>query len=207
MYPSIRKLVKDASIDFFTINETRRNVLRIVSQFVKGKTLSGEEINLTFICTHNSRRSHFGQIAAALAATYYGIDRVFTFSGGTEATRMNENAINSLSKLGFDIHSDENEPNPTFTVSFGIESRVICYSKKYDHPFNPSKDFAAVLTCSDADELCPTIPGAELRVAIPYEDPKKFDGSENQDQAYTDCFKLILTEMLYTFSLVHSDLQ
>ena len=33
------------------------------------------------------------------------------------------------------------------------------------------------MTCSQADKTCPVVKGAETRIAIPYDDPKEYDGS------------------------------
>jgi hypothetical protein len=58
------------------------------------------------------------------------------------------------------------------------------------------------MTCSDADENCPLILGAENRISTTYEDPKKSDGTELQEQIYKERFKQIALETLYVFSLV-----
>jgi arsenate reductase len=63
-------------------------------------------------------------------------------------------------------------------------SPLICFSKKYNHKSNPQQDFVAVMTCSDADESCPVITGAEYRTTIKYEDPKLFDGTDQAAAAY-----------------------
>jgi hypothetical protein len=33
------------------------------------------------------------------------------------------------------------------------------------------------MVCSEADKSCPSVDGAELRVGMPYDDPKYFDGT------------------------------
>jgi arsenate reductase len=58
------------------------------------------------------------------------------------------------------------------------------------------------MTCSDADESCPVITGAEYRTTIKYEDPKVFDGTENAARAYEERSRQIGAEMLYVFSKV-----
>jgi arsenate reductase len=52
------------------------------------------------------------------------------------------------------------------------------FSKKYDDEFNPKSEFAAIMTCSQADGGCPFIAGAEKRIPITYEDP--FDNTLNK---------------------------
>jgi protein-tyrosine phosphatase/arsenate reductase len=58
------------------------------------------------------------------------------------------------------------------------------------------------MTCSDADENCPFIPGVDLRVGTTYEDPKAFDGTALQDINYQERSKQIATECLFVFSQI-----
>jgi DNA gyrase inhibitor GyrI len=58
------------------------------------------------------------------------------------------------------------------------------------------------MTCSDADEACPFVPGTSLRVAIPYEDPKKADGTPDEELRYDERCRQIAREMLYMLSRV-----
>ena len=50
------------------INEDRLAVLKSLIDYIQSKIDQGQEINLNFICTHNSRRSQFSQIWAQTAA-------------------------------------------------------------------------------------------------------------------------------------------
>lgn len=77
-----------------------------------------------------------------------------------------------------------------------------CFSKKYDDPSNANENFAAVMTCSEADKNCPFIPGASLRVPIPYVDPKEADGTDQEAATYDERCKQIATEMFYIMSQV-----
>ena len=92
--------------------------------------------------------------------------------------------------------------NPTYEVSFGKNLSTTCFSKVYDDEVNPKSDFAAIMTCSDAEQNCPFIPGVALRIGTTYEDPKKSDGTPQQEETYTARFRQIATETLYAFSLV-----
>jgi len=205
MYLEIKKLADILCEQFDTIGMERKKILNEFALFIQQKKDSNEPIQLMYICTHNSRRSHFGQIAAALVANYYHIDRVSSFSGGTEATTFHPNAIQALRTLGFEISTEQHEQvNPLYKVSFGEDLYTMCFSKIYNDDMNPKQHFAAIMTCSDADENCPLIPGVSLRIGTTYEDPKKSDGTALQEQTYHDRFKQILTETLYAFSLVKS---
>ncbi len=58
------------------------------------------------------------------------------------------------------------------------------------------------MVCSDAHETCPVVRGAAARFAIPYEDPKAFDGTKRESRAYDERCRQIAREMLYVFSRV-----
>jgi protein-tyrosine phosphatase/arsenate reductase len=138
-----------------------------------------------------------------VAASYYGIKNVSTFSGGTEATAFNSNAINALKRIGFNIKAIDTKKNTTYHVFHDDnEAPSVCFSKTYDDATNPQKEFAAIMTCSGAEENCPFIPGVELRIATTYNDPKAFDNTPQQDAKYDERCKQIALETLYVFSLV-----
>ena len=203
MYQNIRTILRDLETHFDEIPQERKTILSKIATYIQSKYDKNDPIQLVYICTHNSRRSHFGQIAAAVAADFYSIDNVHTFSGGTEATAFHPNAINALRGLGFDIHSEnETAKNPIWNVQFGVQAQTTCFSKVYDDAANPSKNFAAIMTCSDAEQNCPFIVGTDLRIGTTYNDPKASDGTPQQDETYKTRFLQIATEMLYAFSLV-----
>ena len=202
MYPTIQSFCNNLTPRFSEISEDRKQLLQKISHFIQTKKDSDQPINLVYVCTHNSRRSHFGQVWAAVAANYFGIKNVHAFSGGTEATTFNPNAINALRKIGFDVMVDGQTINPTYTVKFAEEANTTCFSKVYNHPTNPKQNFAAIMTCSDAEQNCPFIPGVELRIGTTYNDPKAFDNTPQQDAAYTERATQIALECLFVFSLV-----
>lgn len=47
-----------------TISEERKAELQPFIDYIQSKHENGQAINLNFICTHNSRRSHLAQIWA-----------------------------------------------------------------------------------------------------------------------------------------------
>ncbi len=185
-----------------TISDKRKSELEEVASYVKEKQKLKKATKLVFICTHNSRRSHFGQIWGLVAAYYFKIENVETFSGGTEATAFNPRAVESIERAGFKVEKPSGE-NPKYRVGFSKGSEPMeCFSKKYDHSINPDQDFAAIMTCSDADENCPYIPGAAYRARITYHDPKAADGTPEESQVYDQRCAQIASEMLYLFSKV-----
>ena len=203
MIPLIKTFCDNLTKEFETIPDNRKEILAKITEYIATKMKENKPINLVYICTHNSRRSHFGQVWAHVAESYYGIKNVSTFSGGTEATAFNSNAINSLKRIGFNIKAIDTDKNTTYRVFHDDnEAPSVCFSKTYDDATNPKKEFAAIMTCSDAEENCPFIHGVELRIATTYDDPKAFDNTPQQDAKYDERCKQIALETLYAFSLV-----
>jgi len=197
----IKEYIKQLESNFKEIPSDRKAELDKLSKYIKAQADSNKPIKLTFICTHNSRRSHMGQIWAATAAAHYGIDNIECYSGGTEATAFNPRAVAALQRAGINIEPlDTMSVNPKYKVHIPAGKTLICFSKKYTDLSNPSTGFAAVMTCSKADAECPFVSGAAFRVAIPYEDPKEADNTPEEKYRYNERCKQIGTEMMYVFS-------
>ena len=194
----IREIIAQLSTE--RISEERKIILQPLIEFISSKISKNEEVRLNFICTHNSRRSHLSQIWAQTMANYYQIENVFCYSGGTEATAMFPKVVETLTNQGFEILKLSETENPVYTVKFAEnEHAVICFSKKYNDDFNPKSAFAAILTCDSADENCPIVYGAEARIPIKYEDPKKSDGTPEMNETYFNRSLEIATEMKFVF--------
>lgn len=205
LYPEIDRYLAERAGEFEQIDPERKSNLGKLAAFVKEQAKVGKTAKLTFICTENSRRSHMSQLFAEAAARFYGIENVEAFSGGTEATAFNPRSVSALKRVGFRIHKASRGTNPICEVSpGGALPRQTAFSKAFAHPSNPQSDFAAVMTCSQADASCPSVPGATLRVPVPYDDPKASDGTERETQTYDERCRQISREMLYVFSLVTS---
>lgn len=205
LFAAIKNYVSEAVLSFDQIPENRKKLLEKMSAFIANKVKANEKVELIYICTHNSRRSHFGQIWGKVAAEYYGYKNVQTYSGGTEATAFNPNAIKAIQKAGFEVKDNSASVNPHYKLYFDNEGTEIeCFSKVYDDAANPKEGFIAVMTCTSADQNCPFVEGAALRIATPYEDPKKFDGTPQQDEKYSERCKQIAIETVYIFSQVKS---
>ena len=188
------------------IADERRPALDALARFVADARADGRIAPLVFICTHNSRRSHMAQLWAAAAAAQFGLGGTLTsFSGGTEATAFEPRAVAAMRRAGFEITADATVPNPRYRACFadtdgpdpGCPACVEVFSKIWDAPSNPREGFAAVMTCTDADEACPLVAGAALRVALPYADPKQADGSPEEAATYDARARQIAVEMLY----------
>jgi arsenate reductase len=200
---SLQPLIQKLTGEFNWIPESRQPIIKELTDFISQKSKANEVINLNFICTHNSRRSHISQVWAQAAAQYYGIKNVHCFSGGTEATAFNLRAVKAMKEAGFDIEVFKDGNNPVYRVRFSDEAPALTvFSKKYDDDFNPKKDFAAIMTCSHADENCPLVLGAAKRIALTYNDPKDFDGTPQESVKYSERVHEIGREILYAFSQV-----
>lgn len=201
MYSTILKTVEQ--FHFENISNDRKNILQPLIDYIQGKVNSKKPVNLNFICTHNSRRSHLAQIWSQFASAYYNIPNINCYSGGTEKTALFPKVAETLENQGFQILKIADNINPIYAIKFDENSLpIIGFSKKYDDPFNPVSNFAAIMTCSQADEGCPFISGAEKRIPITYEDPKISDGTIEQTEVYQQRSIEIATEMMYVFSQI-----
>jgi arsenate reductase len=190
-----------ATISKISVSNERKEILQPLIEYIQDKVNSNEEIRLNFICTHNSRRSHLSQVWAQTMAFHFGIQNIFCYSGGTEATAMFPKVGETLVNQGFEIQKLSEEKNPVYSVKFDENQfALICFSKTFDDVFNPNSGFAAIMTCSSADEGCPFIAGAEKRFPIRYDDPKVFDGTDLMNVKYAERSIEIASEMYCIFS-------
>ncbi|MEL6393160.1 MAG: protein-tyrosine-phosphatase [Bacteroidota bacterium] len=223
-YSTLTSLIERLNNEHHLIAGDRKDLLKQLADYIK----SHKQAQLVFICTHNSRRSHLAMIWAAVGASFFGLapleqssgpgkvessprpssTGVRTFSGGTEATAMNPRIVRALRQAGFQVStSDEStDPsNPSYLVSFSEDKEhLTCFSKKYDHPYNPENHFAAIMVCSSADADCPFVPGADFRLALPYQDPKRSDNLPAEVQTYQTSLEEIGREILYACRLASS---
>ncbi|AUC77128.1 low molecular weight phosphatase family protein [Olleya sp. Bg11-27] len=203
LFPEIDTVI--TGLDPETISEERKTILQPLVDFIQSKISKNQEIRLNFICTHNSRRSHLSQVWAQTMANYFNIKNVFCYSGGTEATALFPMVAQTLQHSGFDIKTISKTENPIYSIKYSSNAHpIIAFSKKLDDDFNPKSEFAAIMTCSQADGGCPFIAGAEQRIPITYDDPKTFDNTPQQAEKYNDRSLQIATELFYVFSQINS---
>ena len=196
---TIRRLQPDG------ITEERKKTLQPLVAYVRSTVESNKEIRLHFICTHNSRRSHLAQVWAQTLACYFNIKNVYCYSGGTESTAVFPMVTETLQASGFGVKKLSEGQNPVYAINYAPnEHPVIAFSKKLDDDFNPKSEFAAMLTCAQAEDGCPFIAGAEMRMPITYEDPKEFDHTPQQAEKYRERSLQIATELFYVFSQINS---
>ena len=198
LHPELQRYVDERVLPTMAaITAERKESLDLLAAFVKERKAAGTTADLTFICTHNSRRSHLSQLWAATAAWHFGLDHVRTYSGGTEATAFNPRAVAAVERAGFQVVKPEGK-NPAYEVSFAKDHAAErCWSKKYDDAANPQKEFCAVMTCNEADKNCPIVFGALDRISLPYNDPKEADNTPEEAARYDERCLQIAAELWY----------
>ena len=204
LYPDLKQYLTERIGEFQSIPKDRKTELNKVVQYAQGRGDKSEPARLTFLCTHNSRRSHLSQIWAHVAVEYYRVKAIETYSGGTEATAFNPRAIAAMRRCGLQISTSETDAlNPRYEVRTSDEATPqICFSKIYNAPPNPTKGYCAIMTCSQADEACPLVMGCDLRLPIRYDDPKVADDSEQESMLYDERCRQICREMLFMAHLL-----
>jgi arsenate reductase len=207
LFPQLEQSAQAALNLIPQIPTERKLLLEELVVFVVRRAQSQKPIRTNTICTHNSRRSHLGQVWIAAMAEYFEIPGVEAFSGGTEATACHPHTIAALRAQGFEIQSNATENNPLYTVSFAPQKSTLCWSKRYDDSANPSEDFAAIMVCGSADGACPFVPGATLRLSCTYVDPKVSDGTSEQDATYQARSLQIASEMAYVMQRAAEELR
>jgi hypothetical protein len=193
--PNLQKAIEQ--IQGMEINEKRKQILSHLAEHIKEEADSKGHHNVIFICTHNSRRSHIADGWFRTGLLLNQIESVKSYSGGTEATSFNPNAIAALERVGFSVASDQESSNPTIYISPSDKVQWPMFSKAYGEGDNPRSNFTAVMVCSDADQGCPVILGASRRFSLPYDDPRHGEGTPEKDLRYDECVETIGKEILY----------
>ncbi len=201
--PALSVTIHQLEAEAGKIPASRKTTLELLANYMAVRTLAGQPAQLNFICTHNSRRSHLAQLWAQAASYYYRVPGVKCYSGGTEATAFNPRAVKAMQAAGFDIRVNRDGENPVYEVRHADDvPPVMAFSKTYDDPANPDRRFAAIMTCSHADQNCPVVIGCDVRIALTYDDPKDFDGTPQEEEKYRERVREIGREILWAFSRV-----
>ncbi len=122
-----------------------------------------------FICTHNSARS---QIAEGLVNSgKYSSDWI-AFSAGTQRTKINPMAIQSMKLIDIDISA--------------YRSKLI--DEFIDHEFD-----MVVTVCDDANNNCPYFPNSKQQIHAGFKDPSTILGTdEDKLEAFIQTRNLII---------------
>ena len=206
-----------AHADFLTtsfdrIDEVHRAAGETLSDWIVDNYQPGKPLPVTVICTGNSRRSILGSTLGNIAAAYYGMPEIRFHSGGTAPSAFNPRTITALREIGVEVEptgeqAPRGEPstaNPIYRVRWGTPGEpsfeATEFSKTYFNPVNPHQGFAALMVCGEADEACPLVKGASVRISMPYLDPKIFDESPYEAAKYAerrdDMGRLMLASLL-----------
>lgn len=205
MNNKINDFISTQQNEFNSIDKERKEILKSIKEFIVEDLNTNKKTSLMFICTHNSRRSHISQLWFETALDYYDIENVFAYSGGTEATAFNPNAVAAMERVGFEINKDVDGKNPLYNVSNGITTYK-CKSKKFSDISIDDHNFAAIMVCSDADRNCPFVEGATDRFSLPFNDPRLFDDKPTKESEYDKTVNEISLEMLYLAHLIKNEI-
>ena len=207
MFDELSEFIAERTEESDFISLTRKEKIHELSDYVSSRRMRSLPVRLTFVCTHNSRRSQLAQIWAKVAAVHHSIVSLDTFSGGTEETQFHPNAVAAIRRSGFVVEGNTEAGNPVYKIRFGDQHDTInCFSKEYDRQPNPTSGYSAVFVCGDADSACPTIPGAITRFYLPFADPKISDGTAKAAEVYDKRNQQIAREMLYLMKQVRAAL-
>ena len=179
------------------VSNKRAIVLNEIVNYINKKKSENKISKLNFICTHNSRRSQFCQFWATFFSNFYNI-KCEVYSGGTVETEVYKSVVNNIRDYGFNISFKECN-NPIYYIKFKNLNLGNYFSKFYYDFENPKNEFAAIMTCSDAEKNCPFVEGSEIKFSLPYEDPKKYDKSKSEKNDYKKTSEKIASEMNYLF--------
>ena len=191
---SLRKHAELLTTSFDMIEQDHRPAIQSLAKWIAEHWSPQEELHIIVTCTGNSRRSMMGASMGNVAAAYYGMENVHFHSGGTSPTAFNRRTIATLQEIGFQIEptgqlaesDDPKTPNPKYRVVWGKDLETVEFSKMYNDEGNPQTRFAAIMVCSEADEDCPVVKGATIRLAMPFMDPKLYDDGSFEKNKYRE---------------------
>lgn len=188
--------------EFNQIPEAHRKSLEELGNYLFTKTQGDKDINVLLISRHNSRRSHMGQLWLMTAAEYYGIQDVHIFSGGIEPTELDSRVIRALKKCGFKVAGSSRTANPTYVISNGSGNSYMVFAKQYNGRENPSSNFVAVVLSEVANNTLETVPGADKKIPVLYQDLEHFDDTPEEEQKYDEGCRQIARDMFYVMHYV-----
>lgn len=133
---------------------------------------------ILFICVHNSARS---QIAEAYLKQLGG-DEFQVESAGFEPTTINPLVVEVMQEEGIDLSGKSTQS------AFEL--------------FKKGRTFTYVITVCDesVDEKCPIFPGMTHRLHLPFADPSKVEGTEEEKlsrfRSIRDQIKVVMHEFI-----------
>lgn len=186
------------------ISLSRKNELDNLAELIVSEYDDYGEVDIIVICTKNSLRSQLGQLWIKSISQNYNLDFLSVYSGGTEVTSFDEKMVDALSEFGFTIEKLNEIKNPGYLISQSEDDKStdVMFSKLYDDEFNPEYDFIAMIVCEEASKNCPVIEESSHRLVLPYDDVKKYNDTEQQNEKYKAKIEEIGREMMYMIKKV-----
>ena len=202
MKNKLKDLIEELSKSINSIISERREELDDIANLIVQHLREANKLDIIVVCTHNSRRSQLGEVWINTLAQYFDLNKIVAFSGGMEETAFNVRMVNALVDSGFDVNEIEGGENPRYNISnIELENHPL-YSKVYDDAMNPKSGFMAFMVCDHADENCPIVQGMKYRIPLRFKDPKEYDDTEYEQEAYSNKVMVIGREMYYLLSQV-----
>lgn len=205
LFAKIKQYLDDQSAKLPKVAEPHRAAVDELSRWIAKREKKPTDIIM--VCTGNSRRSILGATMGNIVAAYRNKDHLRFHSAGTAPSAFNSRTIATLREIGLIIAATgsqakvgaKKEANPHYRIEWGkgANSSVVEYSKHLDDVALPGRDFAAVMVCDEADDKCPTVQGASLRVSMTFKDPKAFDGTKDESAEYAKTRDLLAQTMLH----------
>ena len=200
LLPRVRDHAAFLTTSFDMIDAEHRTSSAVLADWIVKNYQPGQHLDVTVVCTANSRRSLFGATMGNIAADYYGIPEIRFHSGGTAASAINARAVACLKAIGVEIEptgkeaprGEPQDEEPDFCGSMGKAARELPpaeaneFSKVYTDPANPQGGFAALVVCAEADTACPIVRGADVRISMPFLDAKMYDDGSYEAAKYAE---------------------
>jgi protein-tyrosine-phosphatase len=208
LHEALIKTIYSGKLQTADILENRKDLMsNIASNIVRLKQVN-TPLHLLFICTHNSRRSQFAQVWNHIACDILGLNDVLKiYSAGTEVTEVYVQTALALKKAGMNVQN-ESASAGAYSIGYSNEkSPIHLFSKRFDDASIPAENRVAIMTCGDAEENCPFIPGTLYRVSLPYEDPKKWDNHTSVENYYLMKSEEIAIEAFYLMQLIQKEIR
>jgi arsenite transporter len=192
LHPTLALYFDARRHDNAEISPARLDMLRRLGEAIRGQLGTTGHCDVVFICTHNSRRSQMSQALLQALSAQVAWRGVLAHSAGTVATAVAPPVLTALREAGFTIDGGHDADPDRHLLRFANDAPPLpLFSKTLGDASLPRDGFIAVMTCDDADEACPVIPGAAVRTALPFIDPKTADDTPDEAQAYaTTCARI-----------------
>ncbi|NJN27464.1 MAG: hypothetical protein HC819_16570 [Cyclobacteriaceae bacterium] len=208
LYPILNEYIKDFPKEFRKIPEERRYRLNEMVYYLEEQEKNRNAWQLMFISSNQSTVGQMAQVWAKIAAYYFGLEKLQTFSGGLQAEPISVNTILALEKAGCIVYKNDLNGLNVYQVKYAYNiNPIILYPKKTDHVKNPANDFMAVFVNEHADMNMRNVRGTFNRLLLPYEDLSAYDGSAIDTRQYEESNRKMAVEMFYVFAQLRKRLK